>query len=171
MEPNPTERVKPNVIGASRSLNRLCSGPSDLQGLIAYGLFKIEQTEWAEKHTPTKDAVNNYHTTLGESRVTILRDSAQSKLIAWGQDLKEGFRAEIVDDIEKQVDQGAVTSIAERLSFSVRNEIKSSNKNWLVQAVLGGVVAWLVTLFLTALVAFTIYGPSIFDMGRKFLPK
>ncbi|MEJ1161377.1 hypothetical protein [Prosthecomicrobium sp. N25] len=148
------------IVGASRSLRRLAEDRNDLVGMIAYSLFKFEQSEWAESAKPKRDEVDRHHVTLQEARIESLRSNAALKLSEWVEDLEAAWRADMYDQIRAEV----IAEIVKEINLGVRREIEPlgaridalgldvsrSNDFW--RAVWTNMVAWLLSLMVSALI-------------------
>lgn len=146
-----------HVVGASRSLKRLSSGKDDLVGLIAYGLFKYEQSEWAVKTRPTRDDVERHHEQLQETRIESLRSNAEYRLTDWASELEKQWREDQYRDLANQV-------VADH-SANVIREVRKASGFW--KSVGAGVVSWGLTAVITVVVVLYWFAPSFVDMLKK----
>jgi hypothetical protein len=150
------------VYGASRSLAKLCSDPNDIVGLIAYGLFKQEQSEWAHSRRPSQAQVREHFDTLQSSRVSILRGSAERRLLEWVETLREDWHeesfAEIRDSVALSVADNVEKSISQRLSTDL---VEIRNATSFKSALVANIAGWLVSLTITALAAIGAYSSGI----------
>jgi hypothetical protein len=154
------EAGEERILGASRSLRRLATDSNDLVGMIAYSLFKFEQSEWAQSAKPKRDEVDRHHVTLQEARIESLRSNAALKLSEWVEDLEAEWRADMYDQIRAEV----VAELVNEIGRGVRREIEplgsgidalgsavtQSSDFW--RAVWTNMVAWLLSLMVSALV-------------------
>ena len=153
--------VNESVAGASRSLKRLAKDSNDLTGLIAYGLFKIQQSEWANSATPDPQEIDRYHLTLQQTQILSLRANANEKLTDWVESLKSEWQTEVRAEVEEEFDTEMVENIVKKLEDKVREELARIRRNSLLRDLMVGVGAWAITLAITALIVFVAYGPTI----------
>ena len=161
------------IVGMSRSLKKLAADQSDIVGLIAYGLYKTEQSEWANTARPSAPEVNRHHLTLQTTKIGSLRASAESRLTEWFADVNESvqqqFKSDVRAELEAEFDKEMVEQISRKVESGVRSELERIRRSTLLRDLTVAVVAWLISLAITALVVFVSYGPSITDVLRKMI--
>jgi hypothetical protein len=114
---------KERLIGASRSLERLCNDKNDIVGLLAYGLFKQEQSEWAKSERPSQEDVDKHASTLQESRIGILRGSSERMLLEWVETLREEWYERAHQNIVSHVASEIGEATREKVSSQVSNDL------------------------------------------------
>ena len=117
------------IAGSSRSLKKLAEDHTDVIGLVAYGLFKSQQSEWAEAAHPTQEEVTRYHLILQPTQISSLRASAEDKLTDWMQNLMAEYRAEIRTEVEAEIDRHIVDTITKKISDGVRRELALARRH------------------------------------------
>lgn len=160
--------LQQGVVGASRSLRKLSRDKDDLVGLIAYGLFKYEQSEWAEHTRPSREDVEKHPETLQDTRIESLRSNAAEKLSNFVSSLEEQWREELYNDIKRDV-VGELSAqfeskIKEQLS-SVLAQLKVSSS--LGRAILANLLAWILSLALTIIVIAAFFAPSVSEILKR----
>jgi len=155
------------VWGASRSLAKLCIDKDDIVGLIAYGLFKQEQTEWATANRPSREDVDKHFNTLQNSRVEILRGSAELKLLSWVESLREQWENENFNAIRTNVADQISTEIERKISEKLTQELSQiRSATSFKSAITANIAGWLISLGITLLVALT-FSKGIVDLFQR----
>jgi len=155
--------------GKSRSLVKICNGPEDVIGLIAYSLFKFEQSEWAEARQPEDQEVDSHHQTLQLTRVESLRSNAEQRLGEWIESLEEEWYRENYEAIKSDV--------AEAVAQEVRNEVVSEfrpllndikQQGGIREAIVANLIAWIITIAATTLIALYLLAPAFLELLKEF---
>ncbi|MDH0614362.1 MULTISPECIES: hypothetical protein [unclassified Agrobacterium] len=145
------------IWGASKGLEIISDDKSDdkdeLVNLIAYSLFKLEQSEWAKETKPTREEVDKHHQTLQTSRVKSLRDNAKSRLNERITATQKEWRKALFDEIRKEVADTVAAEIEERVTDRLSQDLKHiKNSTSFKSALMANVAGWLVSIGLTAIV-------------------
>ena len=146
-----------HIVGVSRSLKKLSSDRDDIVGLIAYGLFKYEQSEWADKTRPARDAVDRHHEQLQSTRIESLRSNAELRLTKWANSLEEQWR--------EQQYQLLARNVFEEASDDIIRTVEKSSSFW--KSVGASVVAWFASIVLTLVVVLIWFAPSLQEMIKR----
>ena len=80
--------------------------PDDLEGMIAYALYKKQKREFISKKGLSSDdiRIKEYHLDLNDSRIEMLRETAQNMLNSYAATIVEITR----EDIYKNVIEGVL---------------------------------------------------------------
>jgi hypothetical protein len=158
------------IWGASRSLKKICDDNDDLVGLIAYGLYKQEMSQWADEAKPTRDEVDKQHLTLQNKRVEGLRSQAKEILYAWIEGKEDEWRNDLFNEIKnnvaKSVGDEVEKAVTNRLATDISEIRKSTN---LSSAIKANLIAWLITLAISATLVIGLFNSSIIDSVASFV--
>jgi hypothetical protein len=149
-------------VGESRSLAKLASGKDDLVGLIAYGIYKFEQSEWARSCKPTSDEVSKHSATLQETRIQSLRSNAEVRLSEYIQTMELQWRQELYAEIKSEVLDHVANEFENRIAsrfVDLSDSLRHATGFW--RSIGTNVVAWVITLFITFLVLATYFSPAV----------
>lgn len=145
---------------------RLVSGPDDLVGMVAYGIYKQEKRDWiirfqTEKgRRPNEAEVWAFNEHFSETALARLRSEAESMLIAFAEsvvesrtpDIAKGIMASGMEDLSKAIEQSTT---------DVKGYVKAqTSPGW---AIVWNTVAWLISVVITVAVAGSLLLPSIVD--------
>lgn len=158
------------IAGVSRSLKKLAEDHDDIVGLIAYGLFKSQQSEWADAVRPSHEEAARYHLTLQKTQIASLRANAEGKLSDLLHQLKSQFQDEIREEIQSEVDIKVVEGITKKIAEAVKREFAIAHRHSIMRDLLVAVGGWFVTLLITVLIVIVAYGPSIIDVVKRLMP-
>ncbi len=117
----------------------------DLIGFLAYALYKKDKRELALSGKLDPERLREFHKTLTDGSVQRYREQALSKL--------ETYSEAVVRDAEPEIQEATRTEAVEAAKNAIIREIKSATSAW--NSIVLNVVAWLITLGITALVLFT----------------
>lgn len=146
-----------HVPGVSRSLKKLSKNKDDIVGLIAYGLFKYEQSEWAENTHPEPATVDRHHEQLQSTRIESLRSNAELRLTDWANSLEEQWREEQYSLLAK--------AVVEDSKLEILYSIERASSFW--KSVGASVFAWFVSIVLTLAVVLIWFAPSVQEMLKR----
>jgi len=108
----------------------LVGGSRDLEGLVAYGLYKIAKREYVEGYRrrhgkpPTPDVLDEYVNGWTESRIAGVQGQAKQALASFGEAVLE----DAVEDIRREAIEGKIESelaaFQQKLDAARRSEFR-----------------------------------------------
>lgn len=152
-----TPPTGPNTPSYSKAFEILAGDGKDLDGLVAYALYKKAKRAWIIEHSPSHGEICAHHKILVGAYIDALHTQAQALLNRYGEDrlseatpdiLAQGFDQQldiISEDISRRVDSFKDETI-QHLS-----NIHQHNKSWSTfgVSILASVMAWIVGLAVT----------------------
>ena len=116
----------------------------DLVGLLAYAYYKRDKRDRALLGSATEEELRQHHTILTPGLIDQYRESALRRL--------EAYAKTVVAEVEPEIQANARLAEIENAKIAIIDSVRTSTAWW--QSILWNVVAWLISLAITILVAF-----------------
>jgi hypothetical protein len=109
-------------MGMSRSLRIFCNDNQNIEGMIAYALYKFDQTNWAARKERSPEELNNYIDSLEENKGKFDRE-AQRLLEKYIFEVHEEWYQSSYAEIENSVYGDIIEKVKEQLKENELNYI------------------------------------------------
>jgi len=142
------------INGTSRSFAKLVKNKDDFTGLVAYSLYRMQKEEWAREKDRTDEEVARYPDYLTPSVVEHLRESADQNI---GENL-----AYLIEIETPSIEESARSEHIEEVAARIKSHI--DEKTNLKHTIAANVIAWLVTIGITAIALIGLVIPNLAEI-------
>lgn len=136
--------------------SKLVTGEGDIQGLLAYGLFRQSERDWIkrfygrENRLPTDAEISGeFYFAYDEGDIKRLRTQAESDML--------DFAFSIVDDQRPEIEETAKREAHDSQLDEIKKELHKSGSFW--RALLAGVISSFVFAIITLAFVAIYFGP------------
>lgn len=117
----------------------------DLVGLRAYAYYKRDKRDRARQGTASEQELRQHHTILTHGLVDQYRESALRRL--------EAYAKTVVAEVEPDIRASARIAEIENAKIEIIHSVRTNTAGW--QSILWNVLAWLISLAITVIIAFS----------------
>jgi hypothetical protein len=158
---NPERAPPPTIDDEIHS--KLVEHPKDVQGLLAYGIFKQSERDWIKRFNEREGRAPAEHE-IGAHFYFSYDDGDIDRLRTEAENLMLNFAFSILDDERPEIEEAARKAARDVQLDDLREAIRKSGS--FGRAILAGVISSVVFAILTIVLVATWFAPGLRDIAK-----